>query len=74
MWPLAGPVAGGTEVEIHGHDLGTEFADISNSVVVADYQCHPDQNKYQPSKRLVLVNVTHTHICTRYNIVLFCSS
>lgn len=56
MWPLAGPVAGGTEVEVHGHDLGKEFADISNSVMVSGYQCYPDRNKYQPSKRLVYLH------------------
>lgn len=50
MWPLAGPEAGGTEVEIHGHDLGKEFADVSNSVVVAGHKCMPDPKRYQPSK------------------------
>ena len=50
VWPLAGPVAGGTEVEIHGHDLGKEFADVNNSVVVAGYKCRPSPKKYQPSK------------------------
>ena len=51
MWPLAGPLLGGTEVEIHGYDLGKEFADISKSVTVADHLCYPDHKKYQPSKR-----------------------
>ena len=51
MWPLAGPVAGGPEVEIHGYDMGKSFADIVNTVMVAGYLCQPDDAKYQPSKR-----------------------
>jgi len=51
VWPLAGPVAGGTEIEIHGSDLGKSFGDIKDSVFVSDIQCHPIQGKYQPSRR-----------------------
>lgn len=51
VWPLAGPVAGGTEIEIHGSDLGKSFGDIRDSVFVSFFKCHPDQGKYQPSRR-----------------------
>lgn len=51
MWPLAGPLRGGTEVEIQGYDLGKKFSDIRNSVTVAGHPCYPDHKKYQPSKR-----------------------
>ena len=51
VWPLAGPLVGGTEVQIDGYDLGKEFADISNSVTVADHPCYSTHNKYKPSKR-----------------------
>ena len=51
MWPLAGPLVGGTEVQIDGYDLGKVFADISNSVTVADHPCYSTHNKYKPSKR-----------------------
>ncbi|KAK2550072.1 Plexin-A4 [Acropora cervicornis] len=53
VWPLAGPLRGGTEVEIQGYDLGKKFADIRNSVTVAGHPCYPDHKKYQPSKRIV---------------------
>lgn len=52
VWPLAGPLVGGTEVQIDGYDLGKEFADISNSVTVADHPCYSTHNKYKPSKRI----------------------
>ena len=51
VWPLAGPLAGGTEIEIHGSDLGKSFDDIRESVSVSDLKCHPDQGKYEPSRR-----------------------
>ncbi|XP_067039234.1 plexin A3-like isoform X3 [Acropora muricata] len=53
VWPLAGPLRGGTEVEIQGYDLGKKFADIRMSVTVAGHPCKPDHKKYQPSKRIV---------------------
>lgn len=57
VWPVAGPVAGGTEVEIHGYDMGKSFADIANTVMVAGYRCEPDDTKYQPSK-LIFCNTS----------------
>ncbi|PFX28558.1 Plexin-A3 [Stylophora pistillata] len=52
VWPLTGPVTGGTEIEIHGSDLGKNFDNIKDSVMVAGMKCYPDQTKYQPSKRI----------------------
>lgn len=51
VWPLTGPVTGGTEIEIHGSDLGKTFNDIKDFVRVANIKCYPDETKYQPSKR-----------------------
>ena len=61
MWPLAGPLRGGTEVEIQGYDLGITFADISMSVTVAGHPCKPDHKKYQPSKRYYSLFLLLTH-------------
>lgn len=44
-------MTGGTEIEIHGSDLGKTFNDIKDFVRVADIKCYPDETKYQPSKR-----------------------
>ncbi|XP_073230094.1 plexin A3-like [Porites lutea] len=52
VWPLAGPISGGTEVEIYGYDLGKSFFDINNTVTVAGYSCVTNPDKYQPSKRV----------------------
>ncbi|CAH3187926.1 unnamed protein product, partial [Porites evermanni] len=57
VWPLAGPISGGTEVEIYGYDLGKSFFDINNTVTVAGYSCVTNPDKYQPSKR-VFCNTT----------------
>ena len=50
---MAGPIRGGTEVEIHGSDLGKSFRDIENTVSVAGYSCFANPKKYLPSRRLV---------------------
>ena len=65
MWPLAGPLRGGTEVEIQGYDLGKKFADIRNSVTVAGHPCYPDHKKYQPSKRYYSLFLLLTHSCRK---------
>ena len=52
VWPLAGRIRGGTEVEIHGSDLGKSFPDIANIVSVAGYPCFANPKKYLPSRRI----------------------
>ena len=51
IWPAAGPVSGGTEIDINGSDLGKSFEDINNTVNVVGYKCFPDKSKYLPSRR-----------------------
>ncbi|GFR87280.1 plexin-A4 [Elysia marginata] len=53
VWPLSGPIRGGTNITIEGSNLGTKFEDIKNSVTVANVQCEPFRSLYMPSKRIV---------------------
>ncbi|XP_043572172.1 plexin-A2 [Chiloscyllium plagiosum] len=39
--PMSGPQEGGTQVTIHGVNLGLDFLDIANNVRVAGVQCIP---------------------------------
>ena len=48
---MAGPEAGGTEIEIHGTDLGKSFESIKDSVAIGQHKCVPDPTKYQASRR-----------------------
>ena len=51
VWPLSGPVQGGTNVTLTGSNLGTRWEDVQHGVVVADAKCLPYRNLYLPSKR-----------------------
>uniref|UniRef100_A0A8D8QE28 Plexin-A4 n=1 Tax=Cacopsylla melanoneura TaxID=428564 RepID=A0A8D8QE28_9HEMI len=51
--PKSGPLEGGTNVTIHGINLGKTFDDIEDGVRVAGITCHPYPNLYQPSTQIV---------------------
>ena len=53
VWPLSGPVNGGTRVTIEGSNLGAKFEDIENAVTVSKVGCIPFRELYLPSKRIV---------------------
>ncbi|KAK3744733.1 hypothetical protein RRG08_062381 [Elysia crispata] len=53
VWPLSGPIQGGTNITIEGSNLGAKFEDIENSTMVANVKCEPFKSLYKPSKRIV---------------------
>ncbi|CAG5119802.1 unnamed protein product, partial [Candidula unifasciata] len=53
VWPLSGPIQGGTNVTIEGSNLGSKFEDIEKAVTVANVGCLPFRTLYSPSKRIV---------------------
>ncbi|GFO06432.1 LIM domain-binding protein 3-like [Plakobranchus ocellatus] len=53
VWPLSGPIQGGTNITIEGSNLGAKFDDIERSITVANVRCRPFRSLYQPSKRIV---------------------
>ncbi|XP_048257731.1 plexin A3-like isoform X1 [Haliotis rufescens] len=53
VFPLSGPIQGGTNVTIEGSNLGSTFEDIENSVFIASVKCMPYRHLYSPSKRIV---------------------
>ncbi|XP_070558807.1 plexin-A4-like [Ptychodera flava] len=54
VWPLAGPIEGGTEVQINGSNMGTMFSDIV-SVTVADLPCTLIEDKYAVSRSITCI-------------------
>ncbi|KAL3853455.1 hypothetical protein ACJMK2_016991 [Sinanodonta woodiana] len=53
VYPLTGPIGGGTLVNISGKDLGSKFEEIQNSVTIAGIRCAPLRDKYQPSQWII---------------------
>ncbi|CAL1537486.1 unnamed protein product [Lymnaea stagnalis] len=53
VWPLSGPIQGGTNVTITGSNLGAKFEDIEKAVTVSNVGCIPFRELYSPSKRIV---------------------
>ncbi|CAG5129619.1 unnamed protein product, partial [Candidula unifasciata] len=53
VWPLSGPIQGGTNVTIEGRNLGSKFEDIERAVTIANVGCTPFRSLYSPSKRIV---------------------
>ncbi|XP_070193235.1 plexin-B-like [Littorina saxatilis] len=53
VWPLSGPIQGGTNVTIDGRNLGSKFEDIQDAVFIANVQCKPFKELYSPSRRIV---------------------
>ncbi|XP_050412849.2 plexin-B isoform X1 [Patella vulgata] len=53
VWPMSGPIHGGTNVTIEGTNLGAKFEDIKNSVTIASVKCTPYRHLYSPSRRIV---------------------
>lgn len=53
VWPLSGPIQGGTNVTIEGRNLGSKFEDIENTVYIAGVRCIPFSSLYLPSRRIV---------------------
>lgn len=51
--PATGPYEGGTNVTIHGINLGKNFLDIYSGVKVAGMSCMPFQNLYVDTKKIV---------------------
>ncbi|XP_059150420.1 plexin-B-like isoform X2 [Physella acuta] len=55
VWPLSGPIQGGTNVTISGTNLGTKFDDIEKAITVANVACIPFRELYSPSKKIVCI-------------------
>ncbi|XP_041349841.1 plexin-B-like isoform X2 [Gigantopelta aegis] len=53
VYPLSGPIQGGTNVTIVGKNLGATFEQIENAVSVASVKCMPYRSEYSPSRRIV---------------------
>lgn len=51
--PATGPYEGGTNVTIHGINLGKNFLDIYSGVKVASMSCMPFPNLYVDTKKIV---------------------
>ena len=50
VYPLSGPIGGGTLVNISGKDLGSKFEEVQNAVSIAGVRCAPLRDKYQASQ------------------------
>lgn len=50
MYPLTGPIGGGTYINISGKDLGSRFDEVQNAVSIAGIRCAPLRDMYQPSQ------------------------
>ena len=53
VYPLSGPIGGGTLVNISGKDLGSKFEEVQNAISIAGVRCAPLRDKYQPSQWIV---------------------
>ncbi|ESO91422.1 hypothetical protein LOTGIDRAFT_105554 [Lottia gigantea] len=53
VWPMSGPIHGGTNITIEGTNLGAKFEDIENTVTVANVKCIPYRHLYSPSRKIV---------------------
>ncbi|KAL4225917.1 hypothetical protein ACF0H5_013905 [Mactra antiquata] len=53
VYPLSGPIGGGTHVNISGKDLGSKFEEVQNAVSIAGIRCAPLRDKYQPSQWII---------------------
>ncbi|KAL8585447.1 hypothetical protein ACOMHN_024608 [Nucella lapillus] len=53
VWPMSGPVGGGTKVTIEGRDLGIRFKDIEKGVEIGGVPCLPFVHLYLPARRIV---------------------
>ena len=51
--PRLGPWEGGTNVTIEGVNLGKTFSDISGGITVAGMPCHPFEELYVQTRRIV---------------------
>ncbi|XP_069489373.1 plexin-A2 [Ambystoma mexicanum] len=50
---MSGPPEGGTRVTIHGVNLGLDFSEIANHVLVAGVQCRPLEEQYIIAEQIV---------------------
>ncbi|XP_025107783.1 plexin-B-like [Pomacea canaliculata] len=53
VYPLSGPVQGGTNITIEGRNLGSKFEDIEDAVHITNVRCIPFRSLYSPSRRIV---------------------
>lgn len=51
VYPLSGPVEGGTRITITGSNLGQKHQDIAETVTVAGIPCAVDAQEYEISSR-----------------------
>lgn len=51
--PRLGPLEGGTNLTIEGVNLGKTYADIANGITVAGMPCHPYEQLYVQTRRIV---------------------
>uniref|UniRef100_A0A8C3D511 Plexin-B1 n=1 Tax=Cairina moschata TaxID=8855 RepID=A0A8C3D511_CAIMO len=62
VYPLSGPVEGGTRITITGSNLGQKHQDIAETVTVAGIPCAVDAQEYEISKPC-LVNSSYLILC-----------
>ncbi|XP_009950250.1 PREDICTED: plexin-B1, partial [Leptosomus discolor] len=55
VYPLSGPVEGGTRITITGSNLGQKHQDIAETVTVAGIPCAVDAQEYEISSSIVCV-------------------
>ena len=56
---LKGPINGGTKITILGTNLGQSFADVRDTVRVANAKCDVSEPEYVPSRRMVFYILYH---------------
>ena len=53
--PQKGPRQGGTVLTIEGENLGRRFEDIHGGITVAGVPCTPDELRYEPAVKWVII-------------------
>ncbi len=69
--PRLGPWEGGTNVTIEGVNLGKSFNDISGGITVAGMPCHPYEELYVQTRRIVcLVDSPKSSVSRRGPVIV----